>query len=332
MEAITAGLYRVVMRARETVSLPREKGTMLRGGFGVALKRSVCAYRDAAVRDCAMCPIRSSCVFPRLFDGVPPGATEPLDRDVPRPFVFRVPSDRRMRYEEGDTLTIEFVLIGWACDYLPYVMLALSVLADGGMGPGRGRFDVREAWSLDQLGRAPVRLDEGTGAPPHVIDYRALLQRAAALPADSMSIVFLTPTRLVSEHRPAARPLFYPLMAALRRRAEGLSRYHCGATWTPPHEALAEAASAVHLVADSAVWLERSRRSTRSDVRMPMSGFVGKARYEGDMRPFRALLALGELVHVGKFAAFGNGQMRCVAAHSDSSHMSLGSGREASLS
>jgi hypothetical protein len=37
-------------------------------------------------------------------------------------------------------------------------------------------------------------------------------------------------------------------------------------------------------------------------------GVVGSVTYAGDLAPFRPLLALGMLVHVGKGAVFGNGQ------------------------
>jgi CRISPR/Cas system endoribonuclease Cas6 (RAMP superfamily) len=39
-----------------------------------------------------------------------------------------------------------------------------------------------------------------------------------------------------------------------------------------------------------------------------MGGVVGEAVYEGDLGPFAPLLALGEVLHVGKGTGFGLGR------------------------
>jgi len=56
-------------------------------------------------------------------------------------------------------------------------------------------------------------------------------------------------------------------------------------------------------------WIDRSRRTRRGETQ-DLSGFVGEVIYRGDIEPFLPLLLLGEYVHVGKNAAFGNGWYR----------------------
>jgi hypothetical protein len=56
-------------------------------------------------------------------------------------------------------------------------------------------------------------------------------------------------------------------------------------------------------------WVDRIRR-TRCGARQDLSGFMGEVTYRGELEPFLPLLLLGEYVHVGKGAAFGNGWYR----------------------
>ena len=56
-------------------------------------------------------------------------------------------------------------------------------------------------------------------------------------------------------------------------------------------------------------WQEKSRK-TRAGERQNLGGFVGSITYEGDFEEFLPLLRLGEYLHIGKNAAFGNGWYR----------------------
>jgi CRISPR/Cas system endoribonuclease Cas6 (RAMP superfamily) len=53
-----------------------------------------------------------------------------------------------------------------------------------------------------------------------------------------------------------------------------------------------------------------SRYSWRRDVSHDLSGFVGEIVFEGELEPFLPYLRLGEYLHVGKNAVFGNGWFR----------------------
>ncbi len=45
--------------------LPPYKGSTFRGGFGVALKRVVCALRQ---QECPVCMLRDKCIYARVFE------------------------------------------------------------------------------------------------------------------------------------------------------------------------------------------------------------------------------------------------------------------------
>ena len=56
---------RVTLACRESARLPPYKGSMLRGAFGHALRRAVCAMGPE--QPCPTCSLRLACVHPRLF-------------------------------------------------------------------------------------------------------------------------------------------------------------------------------------------------------------------------------------------------------------------------
>jgi CRISPR/Cas system endoribonuclease Cas6 (RAMP superfamily) len=60
-------------------------------------------------------------------------------------------------------------------------------------------------------------------------------------------------------------------------------------------------------VSDATRWVESSRYSRRRAVTHDLSGFVGAVSFEGELEMFLPYLKLGEYLHVGKNAVFGNG-------------------------
>ena len=57
--------YKVKIKALTPFLIPFFPGSMLRGTFGVALKRVVCINRK---RTCSQCLLSSSCIYRFLFD------------------------------------------------------------------------------------------------------------------------------------------------------------------------------------------------------------------------------------------------------------------------
>ena len=61
-------------------------------------------------------------------------------------------------------------------------------------------------------------------------------------------------------------------------------------------------------------WVESSRYSRRREVIHDLSGFVGEVTLKGELETFLPYLKLGEYLHVGKNAVFGNGWYEIVEA------------------
>lgn len=74
---------------------------------------------------------------------------------------------------------------------------------------------------------------------------------------------------------------------------------------------LIERAREVNRIEDSTNRVNLERYSSRQHSRISLSGIVGRVAYEGPViTEFLPILALGELVHVGKSIVFGMGKYK----------------------
>ncbi|MGH9333902.1 MAG: CRISPR system precrRNA processing endoribonuclease RAMP protein Cas6 [Vicinamibacteria bacterium] len=125
-----------------------------------------------------------------------------------------------------------------------------------------------------------------------------------------LTLRFRTPTDLRDGGVSIRRPEFGPLVRRLRDRVAALSAFFGDGPLSLGFRAVGDAADAVELVEDRTRRVAVSRRSSLSGQRHDIGGFVGEAHYRGEnIAALMPLIRLGEVVHVGKHAAFGNGSI-----------------------
>lgn len=292
---LRAQRLRLRLEVRDLLELPPHKGGLLRGLLGVTLKRLACAQRQ---RDaCPPCALGNGCPYGYLFEPkLAPHLAAELDvSDSPAPFVVEPPEDQRLLYRPGEELELGLVLIGRGLQYLPYMLMALEELGEQGVGRRRARYRVAAV--------EPESGPAGTG-----VGAAELGAQAEMWPPDQITIHYMTPARLRHRQQFVSRPEFAILVAALARRIALLAATHADELWSLDPAAHAQAAE-VRIVAARTAWAVRDRYAPRQQQGMSLSGVIGKVTYAGKLEPFRALLALGELIHVGKAAVFGNGRL-----------------------
>jgi hypothetical protein len=139
--------------------------------------------------------------------------------------------------------------------------------------------------------------------------------RASA--TSEITLDLLTPTRLKhSNDLIEDAPPFHVIVRTLLRRLSSLSYFHGGQRWETDYRGWIERAERVESVRANIHWVDWERFSTRQQRRMNLGGIIGQVAYRGDLSPFLPLLHLGTLVHIGKGAVFGNGQVRLTVAGS----------------
>jgi hypothetical protein len=93
--------FQLHIEPRQLIILPPYKGSTLRGGFGNAFKKVVCALKE---KDCPDCILKERCVYSYVFETPPPTDTKVMRKylSVPHPFIIEPPPERKMGYKPGD--------------------------------------------------------------------------------------------------------------------------------------------------------------------------------------------------------------------------------------
>jgi hypothetical protein len=276
--------------------------------------------------ECADCSLRYQCPYTKVFNPfIPPDAAQfSGNRNIPRPFVFKPPLSEQTHYAGGEALVFDLVLVGAAIDYLPYFVVAFRELGVTGFGVNRARVRLDRVESIDGDGSAVTVYEATTNVVRPAAPIMLPVSRDAALtPTLSQGareqetieqrLDFLTPTTLKTGstidragmivHQPA----FHHIIRRLRDRVNALATFYGDGPVALDFKTLGEAAEQIETVDDQTRWVERTRFSRRRGVRHDTSGFVGSVTFRGYLTPFLPLLRIGEYIHVGKNAVFGNG-------------------------
>lgn len=307
--------YALQIEALERLRFPRDRaGVILRGAFGLAFRRLVCHDLHA---DCRRCLVVLSCPYARVFAPSPPAgaARLRLQADIPRPFVFAPDLDAPEDVLPGAERTIGLVLIGDAVEFLPYFVVAFRALGEQGIGPGRGRFRLRSVRTVGGRSPEPV-FRHGESVVRNLVRPETPGAQPPPGPVERLTLRFVTPTTLRAGAEAVAVPEFHHVIKRLRDRVSATHYFYCGGPWEVDHRALGALSEKVVRMAEQTGWVGRLRRSARTGRTHPLSGFVGEVTFGGNLTPFVPLLRVGELVHVGKAATFGNGRFQVISGQS----------------
>ncbi len=300
--------FRFTLMPREAIRLPRmNKAITLRGAFGTSFRSLVCVDRKA---ECDRCMVRPTCPYGFIFaPQVPPDAERlRLNRDIPRPFVIKPPLDSKEVYPAGDPLAFDMVLVGRAREFLPYFLVSFRELGERGIGVSRGRFEIASVDALDARGQTEKVMEAGDPMV-RVSGCRIGFDDTPLLNARRIEVRFLTPM-LIKHEGKWVKPTFGPLMRRIRDRVQALSCFYCGEAMDMDFRAYGDSADTVASMDEDFHWVEESRYSKHRDLKHDLKGYVGSVTFEGELGTFLPLLWMGQHVHVGKAAAFGQGWYR----------------------
>jgi len=301
---------------KTTLFLPSYSGSTLRGGFGHAFRRIICAFKG---RECTDCLLRHQCVYAYVFETPIPADAQIMRKytAAPHPFILEPSTNSRNSFQKGENLSFGLTLIGRAADYLPYFIYAFEELGRIGIGKGRGKYELREVTEEGQAGNSltkkrviysgDTKLLTQTASP---IQWTDIIANSPE-PPHTVSISFITPARIKYKNSLTKDLEFHVFFRNLLRRISLLSYFHCGYRIDDSgFKDLIEQSRKIKTAKQSLYWHDWERYSNRQKTRMKMGGFMGEIAYKGELKEFWPYIRLGEYVHVGKGSGFGLGRYR----------------------
>jgi len=293
---------RVDLRAQAAGSLPGFMNAALRGAFGHALRR-IAATADEL----------GTSAYDRIFQGaLYPGRQAPPGKTPPPPFLIRcscngpITAPQPRQVERGDSLKFNLTLIGFACDEIRVVALAIEDLAAAGLGAARLPFELESIECLTVQGPTPLDL-RATHRP---VGVPLGLLASAAPPASPWQVQFLTPLQIRSSGELVQTLDGERFLRTVKSRLSALER-----NLSPnPRPAKPPASSELDLEWQTQTLATIERHSSRQQKNVNMTGYVGTANLHADVDELYALLLAGAVVGVGHGTTQGCGQYVLTAA------------------
>ncbi|HDH12655.1 MAG TPA: CRISPR system precrRNA processing endoribonuclease RAMP protein Cas6 [Nitrospirae bacterium] len=297
------------IKPQEPLILPSYKGSTLRGGFGNAFKRIVCAIKS---KECTDCILKEKCIYSYVFETPPPSDTKIMRKytSAPHPFIIEPPPEKKRGYTPEDELIFGLTLIGKAIDYLPYFIYTFDELGKMGIGRGRGKYELKEVrsgaedkviYSSDTKTLRTFKTD--------ILSFNSVFTNTNTYKPKSLTLNFLTPARIIYKKHLILDLEFHILIRNLLRRLSLLCYFHCGGDTSGwDFKGIIETAQDIKVKKRNLKWYDWERYSSRQETKMKMGGFVGEITFEGNIEPFMPLIKAGEVLHVGKGTGFGLGR------------------------
>ena len=296
--------------ALETIHFPEGKSAnILRGAFGVILRRLACVPQCTGV---AGCELRLSSPYARIFEpfAIAPGPSGLAD--WPRPFVFRAMHLDGRRFSAGDRFHFDLNLFDVKVSVVDFLIRTFVELAHEGLGPSRRKVELIEV--------ARVTESRECGAVLYATGRREVSRDQAAAPLEfdlssgseaisRVRVKFIAPTELKSGPHRISQPDFGILATRARDRISTLRELYSDGPLTIDFRAFGERSALVRMTRCDIRQVDVVRRSSRTGQSHAIGGFIGEAEYEGQLTEFVPYLTLASYTGIGRQTAWGKGEI-----------------------
>lgn len=306
MARLALARYRFTFRVTEPLHLPDYAGSALRGAFGQALQQVSGVSntdRDQKTELFLQSP------YARIFvphDIPRESATFSTIRQVPVQYVIEAPIAPARRYQPGESIAFNMVLMGEALDHLAIIILAWRRAFLRGIGKYDGKAELTEVEHLTGSDAQSIYTDD----QPLIREHSIELTIPEFQQARDVHLQLVTPLRLQQEGkvlgaREMSAGIF--LRNLIRRVSYQVQIQHPHAY---PMEQIRNLNALAGNVADDRrlAWRDWERYSSRQKQAMKLGGVVGRWYFKNVPAELLSFIHLGQWMHVGKETAFGLGK------------------------
>ena len=297
--------YEAKIKALTPISIPYFPGSMLRGAFGIALKKVVCLQKNKSCNDCLL---SSSCVYRFLFETE---AQTPIKgvSSAPHPLIIYPLGLSEKRMKKGSVYKFGLTLFGQAVSYLPYVVYTIIEMGKLGIGKGKGKFELKEVKKrvFDRKTKEIFNHKENKLISLNdCFELKKIFNKKWK--GERLVLETITPLRLKIKGRLRDNLELRDLIFIIAHRLKILSLlYGNGEINLIKDIDLDEILKGIKVESDFK-WTDFRRFSKRQDAYLQIGGIMGRMLFNGAISQIYPLLKLGEYTHIGKNTAFGLGK------------------------
>lgn len=287
-------------------------GSILRGGFGNILKKSICTSNK---RVCNECSLKEVCTYAYVFE-TPRGKFQLFSYELseyPHPYILEPPFSVNY-FEPRNRISFNLILIGKAVDLLPHFIFTFKILGKRGIYIS-GRDKIKKVkYTLERVEDTFAGIDiyslysNYVSSNFTVKDFSSIVEDSKSYNRERLIIKFITPTRIVAKNRLASNIDFPLFIRSLLRRISIISQVHCNSTLNLPYKDILEISSTIKTISSDIFWGDWERYSTRQKRVIKLGGFLGKVTFGEGWYQFAPFIKLGEYLHIGKATSFGLGK------------------------
>jgi hypothetical protein len=303
MNPLPAHRYRFNCRAQEPLKLNLYSGSMLRGAFGRALRKSACV---TGMNDCKACLLYRQCAYPKIFETpLPRHSNFQQFSQIPNAFVIEPPPMGSRQLASGEHFSFNLVLIGRAVADLPILIHAWQMALKAGLGTRHARAELIEV--VFEPGQT-IEQSIYRGETPNQLLPKPTFTPEPLPATDMLSLRLETPLRIKHQGKVLSSALRgRDFLIALVRRYYLLQEFHASDYQPPNFQDLALRAEKIQ-ASHQLHWCEWERYSNRQQQKMTFGGVLGSITLNGDLSEFLPLLLHGQWLHVGSKTTFGMGR------------------------
>lgn len=297
------------LEALEDMNLPKYKGSMFRGAFGTAFRKSVCVTK---FNTCENCLLQSQCSYFQIFETELPDTKLKILKGVkkhPHPFVIHPNEGAKRSYVKGELIEIGLTIIGSFIHQFPFFLFTIIQMGKTGISYKRSKFEVLNAANITSENQQIIIYKASTGKldnnykPFDVEKELSLLSNKSS----DIKITFKTPFRVQNLSQIIYDPneiTFEVFFKTVFRRIMILSALFCNQDFDNFSKTKLENAA----IENNLQLYQWKRYSNRQKEKIEMNGFVGSITFADVPLDYIKLIKLASYMNIGKNTVFGLGE------------------------